>query len=331
MSTYPKITIITPSYNQGQYLEQTIKSVLNQNYPVLEYFILDGGSTDNSVEIIKKYENHLTYWVSEKDNGQSDAINKGLRRATGEVINWLNSDDYYEPGALVKIGEVFKDHTINVVCGRGRLFRTPNETAYYSNGTDIYQENLAKTIGWARIDQPETFFRSAVIKKIGLLDTRLQYLMDRDWWIKYLFCFGLKGIMQIPDILVHFRLHNTSKTVSQRKNFQIEHDTFYYSLAKNFQFSQYAHVIEQICKVNQDFAIQKIGDYPIDLVEQALNYFLLFRANEFYAQNDKYTTQILLNHINMSLLAPTDKRLYDTLFLRNKYVPQFLINLFRKK
>jgi glycosyltransferase involved in cell wall biosynthesis len=103
----PKISIITPSYNQGHFIEETITSVLDQGYPNLEYIIMDGGSKDNTVEVIKKYEKHITYWVSERDKGQSDAINKGFARATGDVINWLNSDDYYAKGTLQKVGEVF--------------------------------------------------------------------------------------------------------------------------------------------------------------------------------------------------------------------------------
>jgi glycosyltransferase involved in cell wall biosynthesis len=330
LSGYPKITIITPSYNQGQYLEQTIQSVINQVYPNLEYIIIDGGSTDKSVEIIKKYEKHLAYWMSEKDKGQSDAINKGLNKASGDIINWLNSDDYYEPGTLSKVAEAFKKSTVNVVCGRGRLFRNPNETVYYSKGTDVYAGNLPKTIGWARIDQPETFFRAAVVKKIGLLDTRLQYLMDRDWWIKYLFCYGLEGIVSIPDVLVNFRLHGLSKTVSQREKFQVEHDTFYYSMAKSFQLEHYIQAIEQVCTINQDFSIQMAGNYAPALVEHSLNYFLLLRANEYYAQNDKHRAQVLLNRIDTSLLTPADRALYKKLYWRNKYVPRWLINYFRK-
>src|SRR5688572_2633651 len=145
---YPKISIITPSYNQGEYIEKTILSVLEQNYPNLEYIIIDGGSTDNSTEIIRKYADRITYWISEPDKGQSDAINKGLKLATGDIVNWLNSDDYYEPGALFKVAEAFNNPEVNVFAGRSHLFTGVDTIVYDSQGTDIYPENLAKTIGW---------------------------------------------------------------------------------------------------------------------------------------------------------------------------------------
>jgi glycosyltransferase involved in cell wall biosynthesis len=107
MTTYPKISIVTPSFNQGRFIEKTILSVIEQDYPNLEYIIIDGGSTDESVEVIKKYDQHLAYWVSEPDRGQSHAINKGFERATGEIFGWLNSDDWYHPGALKAVAEAF--------------------------------------------------------------------------------------------------------------------------------------------------------------------------------------------------------------------------------
>ena len=119
---YSTISIITPSYNQGQFIEQTINSVLDQNYPNLQYIIIDGGSTDDTVSIIKKYEHHLTYWVSEKDTGQASAINKGLQHCTGEIFNWLNSDDYLQPGALQKIANAFSEKTVDLVAGKVNNF-----------------------------------------------------------------------------------------------------------------------------------------------------------------------------------------------------------------
>ncbi|MFW5887134.1 MAG: glycosyltransferase, partial [Bacteroidota bacterium] len=129
MIIYPKITFVTPSYNQGEFIEDTILSIINQNYPNLEYIIIDGGSKDNTVEIIKKYEQHITFWVSEKDNGQSHAINKGFARATGAWGIWINSDDMLAPGALHKIAE--------------RLARAPKSTMLMGqyHEVDRYGEN----------------------------------------------------------------------------------------------------------------------------------------------------------------------------------------------
>ncbi|EAY30073.1 glycosyltransferase family 2 protein [Microscilla marina] len=330
MNEFPKITIITPSYNQGHFIEQTILSVVEQQYPNLEYFIIDGGSTDNTVDIIKKYEEHITYWVSEKDKGQSHAINKGLDKASGQIINWLNSDDYYEPHALFKVATAFnRGEHVKVVCGRSRLFKG-QKTVKYSNGTDVYTDNLAKTIGWARIDQPETFFKAEVVKKMGLLDNRLHYLMDRDWWIKYLLLFGLQGVVKIPDILVNFRLHEDSKTVSQNDGFQVEHDTYFYALARQYELSKYAEIVAEVCQVDERFAVQ-LDDYEPDeeLLEEVFNYYLFLRANEFYAQNEPQKAQRLLEQINTDLLAEDDQKLWKKLKFRNKYIPQPILNIWR--
>jgi glycosyltransferase involved in cell wall biosynthesis len=283
MKVLPKISIVTPSFNQAEFLEQTIESVLSQGYPNLEYFVMDGGSNDRSVEIIKKYESHLAGWVSEKDRGQSHAINKGLNLSTGDVFNWLNSDDYYEQGTLQKVGEYFSDPDLNVLCGRSRLFGE-GLPSRISPGTDIYPNQLAKTIGQARIDQPETFFRKQLINKIGVVNENLHYLMDRELWIRYLLVFGLNGIKQIPDILVNFRLHNLSKTVSQASKFEKERDDLYFTLASTLINSDESNHFE-LCF--SDSKVLESCDFQIhnaELIRLAIQYFFMLKADELFFQ-----------------------------------------------
>ena len=130
---YPKISIVTPNYNMGAYLEETIKSVISQNYPNLEYFIIDGGSNDNSLEIIKKYERHLTYWISEKDNGMYHAIQKGFEKSTGEIMAWLNSDDMYHSNSLFIVAEIFDSFPqVEWLLGASTTFDEKGRTVFCS-------------------------------------------------------------------------------------------------------------------------------------------------------------------------------------------------------
>ncbi len=326
----PKITIITPSYNQGHYLEQTIDSVLSQNYSNIEYIVIDGGSTDQSVEIIKKYEKYLAYWVTEKDNGQSNAINKGLQRATGEIVNWINSDDYYEPKALKVVAEAFRDKTTNVVCGRGKIIKANGKLVRYSRGTDVYDNNLAKTIGWARMDQPETFFRRSVFQTIGTLNDGLHYLMDRDLWIRYLLSFGLSGVKTNPDILINFRLHDLSKTVSQSTRFQIDHDSFFYSMAHQYHLQEEKEQIKNVCKINEEFILSIPDTIEEKKIRRVLNYYFLKRADEFYAIDERKKAKDCLSMVNPAYLKEHDRKLLGKLKFRNAYVPISLLQLMRK-
>lgn len=205
----PRITIITPSYNQGQYIEETILSVINQDYANLEYIIIDGGSTDNTVDIIKKYADRITYWVSEKDTGQSNAINKGFRKATGDIINWINSDDQLMPGALQKVAASFLQHP-DVIMVHGRI-------EYFGETDPYYSRNLPKkdlTTRYAAhicMPQPACFYKKKLIDEQGLLDESLHFSMDTDLFIRA----GLHySIFQSEDILARFRLHANSKSVS---------------------------------------------------------------------------------------------------------------------
>jgi glycosyltransferase involved in cell wall biosynthesis len=183
--TLPKISVITPSYNQGAFLEQTIRSVLLQHYPNLEYIIIDGGSKDDSVAIIKKYEPWLSYWVSEPDRGQSHAINKGFARATGQIICWLNSDDYFTPGALRTVSELLAD-------GSGNYALTGHCLKIYSDGQppvilEGRYENRRRLLQFWKgyqMHQPSIFWRREIFEKVGKLDENLHYIMDFDYWTR---------------------------------------------------------------------------------------------------------------------------------------------------
>jgi glycosyltransferase involved in cell wall biosynthesis len=182
MTNLPRVTIITPSYNQAPFLEETIRSVLSQEYPDLEYIIVDGGSTDGSVEIIQRYAGRLAWWVSEKDRGQADAINKGFARATGEIVAWLNSDDYYLPGAIQaavmelqnhpEAGMVFGD--VVSIDGAGVPF----------NVMTFGDWGLEELLQFNIIGQPSVFARRSVLEKAGPLDLSLDLLLDVELWMR---------------------------------------------------------------------------------------------------------------------------------------------------
>jgi glycosyltransferase involved in cell wall biosynthesis len=213
-----KISIVTPSFNQGHYIEETITSVLNQNYPNLEYIIIDGGSTDNTVEIIKKYEKHLKYWVSEKDSGQANAINKGLKYCTGEIFNWLNSDDYLEQGALFKIAEAFDNDDVHMVAGKLRNFTTSTEEIIPNQF--LTAEGLMCWKANVKFCQPSAYLKREMIKKCGGINETFHYAFDWDLYIRYLYFFPL--VKEIPDLLAHFRLHENSKTQAFTERFILE-------------------------------------------------------------------------------------------------------------
>ncbi|MCD6425107.1 MAG: glycosyltransferase [Anaerolineales bacterium] len=178
----PLVSIITPSYNQAQYLEDTIQSVLQQDYPNLEYIIVDGGSTDGSPEVIEKYQDNFAWWVSEPDQGQADAINKGFKKANGEIIAWLNSDDLYLPGAISSAVDLFQKYpNSGVIYGDavsadadGRLL---NELRFSNWGTrDFLQFNI--------ICQPAVFMKRSIVEKVGYLDPTYHFFLDHQLWIR---------------------------------------------------------------------------------------------------------------------------------------------------
>lgn len=208
-SPWPKVSIVTPSYNQAQFLEETIRSVLLQGYHNLEYIIMDGGSTDGSVEIIKKYEPWLTFWVSEKDKGQAHAINKGFGKATGEIGGWINSDDLYLPHALKTIAEVYdKDpNSKSIVSGSTRV---TDEFLKLKRIYAIEEFSIPKLLEFCIVPQASTFFALNLFSRLGGLNERLQMAFDYDLWLRASL---ITTIHVIPKELAIWRQHSQIKTV----------------------------------------------------------------------------------------------------------------------
>lgn len=208
-SPWPKISIVTPSYNQAQYLEETIRSVLLQNYPNLEYIIIDGGSTDNSVEIIKKYEPWLAYWNSERDRGQSQAINKGFSIATGELAGWLNSDDIFFPGAINKVVTYWTANNKPEALITGTKLKGDSNLQTISR-LEQFPFTIQHLINKNIIEQPSTFYPVSLLRKVGCIDERYRMSMDYDLWLRM----AKQGIdlVFLNEDLAITRIHSSAKT-----------------------------------------------------------------------------------------------------------------------
>lgn len=205
---WPKISIVTPSYNQGEFLEETIRSVLLQGYPNLEYFIIDGGSTDQSVEIIRKYESYLTSWVSEKDGGQSDAIAKGFAQSSGEIFAWLNSDDLLAPGAVFTAAlYLSKFKNIGMVYGDRCIIDENSRLISVRRYLPFVRWQLRFMSG---IPQETAFWRSDIYREVGGIDSTLSFAMDYDLWWKLS---GKTKFRHLPLVMGGWRMHDKAKTV----------------------------------------------------------------------------------------------------------------------
>jgi glycosyltransferase involved in cell wall biosynthesis len=335
MVTLPKISIVTVSYNQGQYLEQTIRSVLDQNYPNLEYIIIDGGSTDNSVEIIKKYESQLAYWVSEKDSGQSEAINKGRAKCTGDIFNWLCSDDYLEDGALLKIGEAFvSELQPDIVYGKVREFNDEGTRDEIKKGTRI-EPTVYKSIVRTFITQPVTFWKRDMFNEIGL-DDRMHWFMDYEMWVKYLYKYGQNKVMYIDSLLAHYRFHETSKSqmeadytqTKKSSKYKIDMNSIHNSVAHKIGYTRFYDIIPTL-------STELVKNYTMNLnltgkesiARQALNYYVFDNAVRYYWANDFTYAAQLFSKVDVNELEHTDQLIQKNLSFRSNYAP--LLKLLR--
>ncbi len=209
MTNLPLVSIITPSFNQAQYLEKTIQSVLGQDYPNIEYIIVDGGSKDGSVDVIKKYEGRITWWVSEQDKGQTDAINKGFNRARGEILAWLNSDDTYNPGAITEaVKYLLENSEVGMVYADCNFINEDDKFIGKFKAAQTDYRRLRQ--GYVHIPQQTMFFRAKYWKDLGPLDPSFYFAMDYDLWTRIA---AHAPIQYLPGkIWANFRIHTTSKT-----------------------------------------------------------------------------------------------------------------------
>lgn len=288
----PKITIITPSYNQGQYIEETILSVINQDYPDLEYIIIDGGSTDDTVDIIKKYSDRITYWVSEKDRGQTNAINKGLQRATGEIINWLNSDDQLMPGALQKVANYFIENPGAVIV-HGRIEYFGETKKYYS--VNIPPKDLAtRYVAHICMPQPAAFFRRKLIEEQGCLDETLHFSMDADLYVRA----GLHySMLQVNDVFAKFRLHKQSKSVSSfSKTFLEDNRKIFSRTLATLQAQKAITEIKNLQLYAESAYLYKPTRKEFDQ-QKLVFYFLQHRMYTLYFHGERQEFRKLFSHL----------------------------------
>lgn len=210
----PKISVITPSFNQGNFIAETIDSVLSQGYKNLEYWIIDGGSTDDTISVLKRYGKKIQ-WMSKKDKGQTDAINKGMEKVSGDIVTYLNSDDILLPGSIEKIADFFSvNPDIFWITGKCKIIdEKGNEirklVTLYKNFWLKYSRNPIFLSILNFISQPATFWRAEVIKSVGLFDASLYYTMDYDYWLRMSRIYKLGFI---DDYLASFRFHDKSKS-----------------------------------------------------------------------------------------------------------------------
>ena len=214
---HPRISVVTPSYNQAPFLEKTIQSVLTQKTPEIEYFVIDGGSTDGSIDIIRKYESEIDHWVSEKDRGQADGINKGFSLAGGEIFGWINSDDFYLKGAFEKVLAYFDAHPeVDLVYGDVLSVNQEGELINVMRFADYALRDL---MAFRIISQPAVFFRRKAWYGAGGMDLRYHFLLDHHLWLRI--AAGGK-IAYLPEPLAAARFYPEAKNRAHAADFGVE-------------------------------------------------------------------------------------------------------------
>jgi len=279
----PKITIVTPSYNSGKYLEATILSVIEQNYSNLEFIIIDGGSTDGSLEIIQKYDKNVSFWISEKDKGQSEAINKGFAKTTGNIVTWLNSDDVLMPGALHKVASYFKDNErAGVIHGKTILFGETQKELL--RGAEADHSGCQYFAGMS-FPQPSSFFRKEVLDQIGFLDPQWHYGMDYDFFLR---AACIAPFLRVEDTFSKYRLHIESKSMNAPRKFASEWQFIFSKFLRSIENSEeVVHRMKMLNCYSEGTDYYKISKkFEPHFLLATFSYFLYYQITFLYKSGD---------------------------------------------
>ncbi|MBL8002791.1 MAG: glycosyltransferase [Flavobacteriales bacterium] len=325
-----RITIITPSYQQAAYLPECLASVRAQAGAEVEHIVVDGGSTDGSRELLERAEG-LAWWCSERDKGQSDAINKGLARATGEVCTWVNSDDAVWPGALARVAEAFA-HDKELLAFGGRLMHRSAEgdTVFprLSDATDtlrLYCEPV--------INQPATYLRTSAVKAVGGVDPALRYVMDLELWWQLLFRFGHAHLRFTPEVLAMFRLHEESKTVTAHAGFLAETATLLHGMCVGTGQPALARVLALAHPLVQGLRGVPVGEEHAPLVRDMAVHFLLKWHGHVHERADHRAMKALRRAVRRDQLRFVDAAMaarWDALD-RQLAIPSWTLFRLRRK
>lgn len=261
-------TIVTPSYNHAEFLEQTIRSVLGQNYAPLEYIVMDGGSTDGSIDVIERYSSLLTHWQSGQDGGQAAAIQVGFARATGDILGWLNSDDVLLPGALAKVARFFeRNPAVETVTGGGYYIDAAGWPAYHKRvnftlGVRATHDRFRHYRAQESIFQPATFWRRTAYEAVGGIDPSFQFMMDFDLFARLA---RRQRFAVLPEFLACFRLHGENKALKLQQTFHREYAMW---MERNGidrepallrRASYFAHHIQSLARKSRWLALERLG------------------------------------------------------------------------
>lgn len=323
----PKISIVIPTLSQGQFIEETILSILDQTYKNFEIIIIDGGSTDNTLSIIKKYEKHIKYWISEKDSGQSSAINKGLKISSGEIVTWLNSDDRYELTTLQIVKDAFtNDPEIDILHGKTKLFGEAIKTKIIGLEKDI---PLYEYLSYMRFPQPSSFLKKEFLNSQFLVNENLHYAMDFEL-IARAILLGAK-IKRIDDILSHYRMHKNSKSNDEMK-FLTEWAIIVQKILFSLNNKTLSGKMEELELVGH--TVTGKFETTIDLDAKAVETVFLQHIDLHYHYNYR-----LFNYKQCAKISAFLKENYSSFYLTNnynkydfrrKFIPKFVFEIVRR-